>query len=394
MKTQLIIFGLTGDLGRRKLIPALESLLSEHIKTDNLEVIGISRREVDTDDILSQSLGNDAKNSQISSILSFHQMDLAEVKDYKSLKKKLSQDEKTQILLYLSVPPTSAAKISELAGRAGLNTPNVKILFEKPFGIDLASAESFLSGTHEYFDESQILRVDHYLAKKSVRNLAGIFEQNEILKSARELKQIEKVEIIASEKIDIEGRGIFYEQTGALRDFIQGHLTEILAVILAENTKNMRNSRAEALENLKSIVDVREQTKRAQCIGYREESGSLKSSIETFSSVQLFSSKEKWRNIPFYLISGKALSEKKSEVAIYFAGSKKPLRVDLAEQPEDIQPYAQAFLDAIEGRNNFFVSEREILASWRIFDEILQDWDFNGENGLEFYEKGICHKNI
>ena len=394
MKTQLIIFGLTGDLGRRKLIPALESLLSEHIKTDNLEVIGISRREVDTDDILSQSLGNDAKNSQISSILSFHQMDLAEVEDYKSLKKKLSQDEKTQILLYLSVPPTSAAKISELAGRVGLNTPNVKILFEKPFGIDLASAESFLSGTHEYFDESQILRVDHYLAKKSVRNLAGIFEQNEILKSARELKQIEKVEIIASEKIDIEGRGIFYEQTGALRDFIQGHLTEILAVILAENTKNMRNSRAEALENLKSIVDVREQTKRAQYIGYREESGSLKSSIETFSSVQLFSSKEKWRNIPFYLISGKALSEKKSEVAIYFAGSKKPLRVDLAEQPEDIQPYAQAFLDAIEGRNNFFVSEREILASWRIFDEILQDWDFNGENGLEFYEKGICHKNI
>ena len=394
MKTQLIIFGLTGDLGRRKLIPALESLLSEHIKTDNLEVIGISRREVDTDDILSQSLGNDAKNSQISSILSFHQMDLAEVEDYKSLKKKLSQDEKTQILLYLSVPPTSAAKISELAGRVGLNTPNVKILFEKPFGIDLASAESFLSGTHEYFDESQILRVDHYLAKKSVRNLAGIFEQNEILKSARELKQIEKVEIIASEKIDIEGRGIFYEQTGALRDFIQGHLTEILAVILAENTKNMRNYRAEALENLKSIVDVREQTKRAQYIGYREESGSLKSSIETFSSVQLFSSKEEWRNIPFYLISGKALSEKKSEVAIYFAGSKKPLRVDLAEQPEDIQPYAQAFLDAIEGRNNFFVSEREILASWRIFDEILQDWDFNGENGLEFYEKGICHKNI
>lgn len=394
MKTQLIIFGLTGDLGRRKLIPALESLLSEHIKTDNLEVIGISRREVDTDDILSQSLGNDAKNSQISSILSFHQMDLAEVEDYKSLKKKLSQDEKTQILLYLSVPPTSAAKISELAGRAGLNTPNVKILFEKPFGIDLASAESFLSGTHEYFDESQILRVDHYLAKKSVRNLAGIFEQNEILKSARELKQIEKVEIIASEKIDIEGRGIFYEQTGALRDFIQGHLTEILAVILAENTKNMRNSRAEALENLKSIVDVREQTKRAQYIGYREESGSLKSSIETFSSVQLFSSKEKWRNIPFYLISGKALSEKKSEVAIYFAGSKKPLRVDLAEQPEDIQPYAQAFLDAIEGRNNFFVSEREILASWRIFDEILQDWDFNGENGLEFYDKGNSHKNI
>lgn len=394
MKTQLIIFGLTGDLGRRKLIPALESLLGEHIKTDNLEVIGISRREVDTDDILSQSLGNDAKNSQISSILSFHQMDLAEVEDYKSLKKKLSQDEKTQILLYLSVPPTSAAKISELAGRAGLNTPNVKILFEKPFGIDLASAESFLSGTHEYFDESQILRVDHYLAKKSVRNLAGIFEQNEILKSARELKQIEKVEIIASEKIDIEGRGIFYEQTGALRDFIQGHLTEILAVILAENTKNMRNSRAEALENLKSIVDVREQTKRAQYIGYREESGSLKSSIETFSSVQLFSSKEKWRNIPFYLISGKALSEKKSEVAIYFAGSKKPLRVDLAEQPEDIQPYAQAFLDAIEGRNNFFVSEREILASWRIFDEILQDWDFNGENGLEFYDKGNSHKNI
>jgi glucose-6-phosphate 1-dehydrogenase len=395
MKTQLVIFGLAGDLGQRKLLPALDDLLNQkHLKPTDLEVIGISRREVDASDILAHSLGDEAESSKLSSILKFHQMNLADLDDYISLKKYLSQDKKTQILLYLSVPPTSAAKISELAGKAGLNSPNVKILFEKPFGINLTSAESFLEATHEYFPESQILRVDHYLAKKSVRNLTSIFEKNDILRQTLALRQITSIEIIASEKIDIEGRGIFYEQTGVLRDFIQGHLMEILAVILSKGSNDLRNARAEALENILSVVDTAVQARRAQYIGYRTEAQSPKSIVETFADIQLFSNDENWKNIPIHLISGKALNSKKSQIIIHFVKNKPGLRIDLAEQPSDIQPYAQAFLDAINGNSDYFVSQREILASWRIFDEILKDWAFSGEEGLITYQKGIDWQNI
>ena len=180
MKTKLVIFGLTGDLGRRKLIPALDSLLEKNeISPDKIEVIGVSRREIEPFEILESSLGfSRTENSKLSKILSFFEMNLAEEADYKKLKNYLEKDGESQILLYLSVPPASAAQISTLAGKAGLNGENVRILFEKPFGIDLKSAHEFVSRTAECFSEKQIFRIDHYLAKEMAQNLLILRHKN------------------------------------------------------------------------------------------------------------------------------------------------------------------------------------------------------------------------
>lgn len=395
MKTKLVIFGLTGDLGTRKLLPAIDKIIKGgKAKTEDLEIIGVSRRESSREEVLLKALGPSWKESDLRHILSFYRMDLANLNDYKRLKTQLQTDEKSQIFLYLSVPPTSAAQISELAGKAGLNTPNVKILFEKPFGIDLLSAQDFLKKTHEYFPEKQILRVDHYLMKKSVRDLHGLFNKNQILSEIKANSQIKKIEIIASEQIDIQERGIFYEQTGALRDFIQNHLISVLATILANENVNFRSARQQVLHNISPILDFESQAIRAQYNGYKTEVENQKSSVETFAKITLFSESEDWKNIPLILSSGKALKEKKSQIKIYSGRKSSVLKIDLMELPNDNLPYEQVFLDAFSGKNNFFVSENEILESWRIFDPILKKWEFDNAENLKFYEKGTEIKTL
>ncbi len=400
MKTQIVIFGLTGDLGRRKLLPALDYVLSEKsVTSTDLEVIGISRRQISTESVLESSLGKDnIQKSLLTPILSFHKMNLADLDDYLILKQHLRSRRKkhgwkaseTQVLFYLSVPPTSAAKISELLGKSGLNSDNCKILFEKPFGIDLKSAEEFFARTSQYFSEKQILRVDHYLMKTPIRALQAILEKNQILRDLRLQKQIKSVIITAHETLDIEGRAIFYEQTGALRDFVQNHLASILATILAGENRNFRAARASALENINNIRDMSAQTKRAQYKGYRQEVENPSSNTETFCEIQLNSSAKDWQGVNFILRHGKAMAKKQSKIEIEFTSKRsKPLLINIADDATDTPPYAQVFLGAITDRKNFFVSQKEILESWRIFDPVLKDWEFRAAEGLEFYDKNI-----
>ena len=400
MKTQIVIFGLTGDLGKRKLLPALDYVLSKKsVASADLEVIGISRRQISTESVLESSLGKDnIQKSLLTPILSFHKMNLADLDDYLILKQHLRSRRKkhgwkaseTQVLFYLSVPPTSAAKISELLGKSGLNSDNFKILFEKPFGIDLRSAEEFFARTSQYFSEKQILRVDHYLMKTPIRALQAILEKNQILRDLRLQKQIKSVIITAHETLDIEGRAIFYEQTGALRDFVQNHLVSILATILAGENRNFRAARAGALESINNIRDISNQTKRAQYKGYRQEVENPSSNTETFCEIQLNSSAKDWQGVNFILRHGKAIAKKQSKIEIEFASKRaKPLLINIADDTTDTPPYAQVFLDAISGKKNFFVSQKEILESWRIFDPVLKDWEFRAAEGLEFYDKNI-----
>lgn len=390
MKTKLVIFGLTGDLGTRKLLPALNNLLKgEEVSINDLEIIGISRREVNVADVIKKSLTKrEAENSGLNKITHFHQMNLADLDDYITLKNYLNIAKNDQALFYLSVPPNSAAQISELLGKAGLNQSNMKIIFEKPFGIDLKSAENFLTKTHEYFAEKQILRVDHYLAKESVRKLHAVFENNDILRELRDQKQIEKIEIVAGEKIDIQGRGIFYEQTGALRDFVQSHLASVLATIFAEENKDFRAARSQVLKQIMPIFDPQTQAIRAQYNGYKEEINEPKTSIETFAKIKLFSANLKWQNVPIYLISGKALKAKTSQLRICFNEKRNGcLTLDMAEIAGQKEPYEQVLLDAINNRTDYFISEDEMINSWRIFDPVLKYWEFSGEDGLNYYRK-------
>lgn len=434
MKTKLVIFGLTGDLGRRKLLPALNSLLEKNeISSDDLEVIGVSRRQIQPFKILESSLGlSRAENSKLSQILSFFEMNLAEETEYKKLKKYLQdENEESQILLYLSVPPASAAQISTLAGKAGLNGKNVKILFEKPFGIDLKSAQEFISRTAEFFSEKQIFRIDHYLAKEMAQNLLILRHKNALFSQIWSGKSISKVQIIASEQIGIEGRGTFYEQSGALRDFIQSHLIQILALFLADFPKSWNNlpeARFKALEQIEKLQNPEENAIRGQYQTYREEVENPKSCVETFAKIRLFSKDENWKNVPFELISGKNLSEKRSEIRIHLRKTEEnqanliqislddsaSVKIELATKipglnrrteirnlsfsyDENAQPaeaYEKVLAEAIRNEKAFFAESDEILRAWEILQPALDFWQNSNEETLRFYKKGTDWSEI
>ena len=433
MKTKLVIFGLTGDLGRRKLIPALDSLLEKNeILPDEIEVIGVSRREIEPFEILESSLGfSRAENSKLSQILSFFEMNLAEKADYEKLKNYLEKDGESQILLYLSVPPASAAQISTLAGKAGLNGENVKILFEKPFGIDLKSAHEFVSRTAEFFKEKQIFRIDHYLAKEMAQNLLILRHKNALFSQIWNGKSISKVQIVASEQIGIEGRGTFYEQSGALRDFIQSHLIQILALFLADFPKSwsdLPGARFKALEQIEILQNPEENAIRGQYQTYREEVENPKSCVETFAKIRLFSKDENWKNVPFELISGKNLSEKRSEIRIHLRKTGEnqanlvqislddsaSVKIELAtkipglnrrteirnlsfsydENATTAEAYEKVLAEAIRNEKVFFAESDEILRAWEILQPALDFWQNSKEETLRFYKKGTDWSEI
>src|SRR5690349_19079860 len=156
MKTKLLVFGITGDLSTRKLLPALGSILSSKSAPD-VQIIGVSRREVNVEELLQSSLGD----TDLAKHISVFSMNLADLGDYGRLKEYVALGDDEQLLVYLSVPPTAAAQIVDFLGQTGLNLPNVKLLFEKPFGVDLASAEDVIARTARYYKENQIYRIDH-----------------------------------------------------------------------------------------------------------------------------------------------------------------------------------------------------------------------------------------
>ncbi len=163
MKTQLVIFGVTGDLAGRKLIPALDSIIATGSYED-LSIVGVSRREVNKDELLE---GHEA----LASRTDVYTMDLADAAAYTGLKTYLEAQDADQTLFYLSVPPGAAADIVDFLGQAGLNSPNYKVLFEKPFGFDLESAKEFIDRTARYFSEAQLYRIDHYMGKEIAAEL-------------------------------------------------------------------------------------------------------------------------------------------------------------------------------------------------------------------------------
>src|SRR5690606_21768911 len=170
--------------------------------------------------------------------------------------KAISAQPTDQVLMYLAVPPGAAAQIVDLLGDAGFNTPNVRILFEKPFGLDLVSAKDFIERTGRYFADEQIYRIDHYMAKEIATEILRI---RRTASDADLQKRIKAVNIVAVEKIGIEGRAQFYEQTGALRDFIQGHLMQLLALVLIRKPTSapLPEQRLTALSKLKPIDPAR-----------------------------------------------------------------------------------------------------------------------------------------
>ncbi len=366
MKTTLVIFGITGDLATRKLLPALESLLLDDAL--DITVVGVSRRAVNLDELMG-SYPNLKRRSEMVT------MNLAHQADYEKLAKRLKDLKPDQILHYLSVPPSAAADITDFLGAAGLNTKDNRILFEKPFGFDLASAQEFIAQTARFFDDGQLYRIDHYMAKEVAMGILRIRRQatDPDLK-----KKIKSVTIVASEKIGIEGRAQFYEQTGALRDFVQGHLMQLLALVLIRNPTDepLPVQRLNALQKIQPLHP--QNAVRAQYEGYQGDADNPGSQVETFVSLKLESSDPEWKNVDIRLVTGKALSEKRTSIEfIYEDGSRRILDEDeLLNSSEDhhFDAYERVLLEAIEGRREIFTSGPEVIRSWEILAPLQQTW--------------------
>jgi len=419
--TILIIFGISGDLAKRYLLPAIEAIKKAEMLPEKFKIVGITRQ----------------KNSK------FYQMDVTDKKDYEKLGEYLTEIEKdfdlpvgvvAQRIFYLSVPPIISKTIIELLGESGLSrTGEAKLLLEKPFGVDLENAIYLAHHIKQYFSPRQVYRVDHYMAKETAQNIIVFREGNSLFKKTWNKDFIESIEIIVSEKIGIEGRASFYEQTGALRDVVQSHLLQLAALTLMNLPKNLEEvpkERLNALKQLSVVCNIKnsECVKRGQYEGYRNEVENLESMTETFVSVNVRSSDPTWDGVPIKLTTGKALNEKLTAIKIRY---KKDKELESNELLLRIQPdagiefsmwakkpglehqvsrhalhflfkehygelpdaYEQVLFNAINGDHNLFTSGEEVIETWRILDAIQKTWGKKGDD-LIIYKKGSTIEEV
>ncbi|MBN9398427.1 hypothetical protein BGO18_00335 [Candidatus Saccharibacteria bacterium 47-87] len=381
MKTQLVIFGITGDLAGRKLLPALDSI----IKTgnyDDLSIIGVSRREVSVNDIVGEY-------PTLTPRTDLFTMNLADAGDYTKLKAFLEAQETDQTLFYLSVPPGAAADIVDFLGEAGLNSARYKVLFEKPFGYDLASAEEFIARTGRYFAEDQIYRIDHYMAKEIAAEVLRVRRDAENHHHTWGNNSIKRVSVVATEKIGIEGRAEFYQQTGALRDFVQGHLMQLLSLVLIDKpgTRSLPEERLAALELIQP-ADPRKAI-RAQYEGYSNEVGQPNTTVETFVGLELESRDPSWQGVTLQLVTGKSLSEKRSYIEIEYLDGMKDVFEEgkiVLENGRTLDAYERLLLAAIASEKDIFTTSSEVLRSWQIVAPVQKAWSM--DDSIDLYRPG------
>lgn len=431
--TILIIVGISGDLSKRKLLPAIAQIATAGALPEAFRIVGVTRKTLEVDDILTKD------THHIRGQFELHQMDLTKSADYQALGARLSAIEtefgaSAQRLLYLSIPPQATRPVLEQLGQAGLNTPDTKLLLEKPFGTDLSSAQELVESISHYFSEEQTYRIDHYLAKEMAQNLMVFRTSNALFKQTWNKDFIESIHITASEKIGIEGRGAFYEQTGGLRDVVQSHLLQLAALTLMElpeqheDWQSIPQKRLAALSALRVPQNSKNAVIRGQYTGYREESKSPHSFVETFVHVQLESSQPRWRGVPITITTGKALAEKSTEIRIRYKQQdeheanelvlriqpnegisfqlwvKRPgyererqqLSLDFTySRHYELLPeaYERVFIDALRSDHSLFSTSAEVLASWRILEPVQHAWSMHTDD-LILYQPGSDASDI
>lgn len=444
----IVIFGISGDLAQRKLLPALYNLHRKHELPEQTRIVGISRRDIDAADVYSplhEKLAGVNFDEQafrhIQEITEIVTLDIDAKDDYVRLREKLHDITKqlgggVSRLYYLSIPAQAFIPVVSHLGAAGHNEPfhedadRPRILVEKPFGYDSSSASKLLDVTTHNFGEEQTFRIDHYLAKETAQNILTFRFQNPLFQSIWNTRHIQSIRISAFETIGIEGRANFYEQTGALRDFVQPHLMQLLALITMENpgkldSQSIHRAKLRLLDSVQTIEanEVSEKTVRAQYSTYRDEVENQESFVETFARLRLDIDNEQWRGTEVILETGKAMAEKYTELCVTFRASsdtagtnalifrvqpregitlllqaKQPgLQNDTERVEMDFdytrsfggtsEAYERVIIDAVRGDQSLFASSAEVLASWRIVDNVLRQWS-ESATGLQFYEVG------
>ncbi|HEU5004558.1 MAG TPA: glucose-6-phosphate dehydrogenase [Candidatus Saccharimonadales bacterium] len=421
--TTLVIFGITGDLASRYILPALAKLDELGQLPENFRLLGLSRRQISSEDVLK------GETSRLKKYLETTQMDMADPADYQKLKEKLPAQ--GQKIFYLSIPPAAVMPILRRLSAAGLNHGNTKLLLEKPFGYDLESARELISEIEECFKEDQVYRIDHYMAKEMAQNISVFLGSNALFRKIWNNQFIDSIDIIAAEKIGIEGRADFYEQTGALRDIVQNHLMNLAALTLMRpcgslfEFEDMPERRLEALKSLKAADP--NGAVRAQYDGYQDEVSNERSLVETFAAVTLESSDPRWHGVPIKLVTGKNLDTKVTEIRVRFKQTdesqanelclriqpKEGVEIDLwAKQPgfsHDLRhlplsfdyaqgaerlpnAYEQVLVDAMRSRTSLFAGAGEVLETWRVLQPILEHWQMN--SNINTYKPGVAVEQV
>jgi glucose-6-phosphate 1-dehydrogenase len=347
MSFDLVMFGGTGDLAWRKLMPALFQAFRHGTLPEGGRIIGVGRDNLSHEQYraLIQSRFEKVELAKrpsaeefarFAAMLEFQRMDLSKPDDYASLADTLNARNADSVVIYVATAPSLFTNVCEQLAAAGLNTPKTRVVLEKPLGHDLASNRSINQTVRRFFEEKQIFRIDHYLGKPSVQNLFAMRFGNALFEPLWRREHIANIQITIAEDLGVESRGAFYETTGALRDMVQNHALQLLCAIAMEPPINSHADaiRDEKLKVLRSLKPWTAETLKHDVIrgqysagtsgggkvpGYREEAGvDPKSNTETFVALRTEISNWRWAGVPFYIRTGKRLAGRDARIVINF----------------------------------------------------------------------------
>jgi glucose-6-phosphate 1-dehydrogenase len=462
MSFDLVLFGGTGDLAWRKLMPALFQAFRHGTLPAGGRIIGVGREKLSADDYRAriQARFNEVESakqpsaeefSRFAALLDFVRMDLSKPDDYATLGALLKTRHADTVVMYVATAPALFTTVCEQLAVAGLNTPNTRVVLEKPLGHDLASNRAINHTVRSIFSEKQVFRIDHYLGKPAVQNLFALRFGNALFEPLWRREHIANIQITIAEELGVEKRGAFYENTGALRDMVQNHALQLLCAIGMEPPIN---AHADAIrdEKLKVLRSLKPWTKEslaqdairgqyaagnvggAAVPGYRGEEGvSPNSNTETFVALRTEIENWRWAGVPFYIRTGKRLAGRDAHIEVNFRPTphaifnsqpgignrlvinlqpKDGLELHLLAQGQDnrrnsqtlapvqldldfdkrfgsgrVGAYERLLLDVIDGRLNLFVRSDEQEEAWRWVEPILEHWAGDAQ-GPRLYNAG------